>query len=115
MQKSSNIKPKQVIFSKWSRMGFAVFASLGKVVKIAHLKVEICNQAIQKNLNLLSDFFENAHEKIIQEFDESIELLLAQWFDGLMIVQNEKEISNKVNNINIAYNQVRPDLSWTDF
>ncbi|MDW7693758.1 hypothetical protein R9C00_03290 [Flammeovirgaceae bacterium SG7u.111] len=40
-----NISPQTLVFSRWSRKSYAVFASLGKSIKIGKLSVEICRQA----------------------------------------------------------------------
>ena len=78
MQKSKNIQKQILVFSKWSRKGFAVFASLGKVVKIGQLNVEICKQAIKKNINLLEAFFVIENEKLKTSADDFVDLLFSE-------------------------------------
>ncbi|WP_020526818.1 hypothetical protein [Flexithrix dorotheae] len=42
MESKNLISPSFVVFSRWTRKSFAVFASLGKVINIARLAVDIC-------------------------------------------------------------------------
>jgi hypothetical protein len=39
---------KVIVFSQWSRKSYAVFASLGKLLKIGCVKVDYCDKAIRK-------------------------------------------------------------------
>jgi hypothetical protein len=47
MVKGMQIPKKVLVFAQWSRKGYAVFASLNKVVNIAHLSIELCKSALQ--------------------------------------------------------------------
>lgn len=115
MQISRDIKSKYVTFSKWSGKGYAVFASLGKVVKIAQLKVAVVNQAIRKNVNVITAFTTRITGKIIQELDEDCELLMIHIWDIFVVLPNDETcLGNQVNNI-IIYKPIRSDFSWTDF
>lgn len=58
---SSNI----FVFSKWSRKAYAVFASLGKLIRIGVLKAEICQKALLKGLVDLNRII-----KTNEDFDE---------------------------------------------
>lgn len=49
MRSSRHISNKVLTFSQWSRKNYAIFASLGKVVKIAHLSVDLCVSSILKS------------------------------------------------------------------
>ncbi len=40
--------PSTLTFSQWSRKGYAVFASLGKVVRIGRIAVDVCRVAMLK-------------------------------------------------------------------
>lgn len=50
--KYSFSQKKTVVFSKWSRKKFAIFASLGKLVKIGRVSADICDKALQKTSEL---------------------------------------------------------------
>lgn len=50
MNHQNYISSNVVFFSRWSRKNYAVFASLGKHVKIGVLKVDICQKALLKGL-----------------------------------------------------------------
>ena len=50
MNQRSYISPRIFVFSKWSRKEYAVFASLGKLIKIGVLKIDICRKALLKGL-----------------------------------------------------------------
>lgn len=89
MQIANKIQKQNITFSKWSRKGFAVFASLGKVVKIAQLKVEICKQAIKKNINLLDDLFILKKDNFIAQTNEIVEILLQDLFiENNLLIQS---------------------------
>ena len=45
---------KVVVFSQWSRKSYAIFASLGKVIKIAHISADIADRALNKSAQSLS-------------------------------------------------------------
>jgi hypothetical protein len=52
MKGMNHISKKQIVFSQWSRKRYAIFASLGKVVKIARVSVDICNKALKKSITV---------------------------------------------------------------
>lgn len=66
-------------FSRWNRKGYAIFASLGREVRIGTLAIRICEMALRKSarkgviVNLSEVFgqfvrvFETNEEKILQE------------------------------------------------
>lgn len=39
----------QLNFSRWNRKGYAIFASLGREVKIGRLAIHICEMSLQKS------------------------------------------------------------------
>lgn len=49
MKKAGYTSRKLLVFSQWSRKSYAIFASLGKVVKIACVSADICNNALKKS------------------------------------------------------------------
>lgn len=49
MIRKSVIFSHTVYFSRWNRKGYAIFASLGKTVKIAALSIAICEKALEKS------------------------------------------------------------------
>jgi len=44
----------EMVFSKWTRKSYAVFASLYKVTRIAQVSVDICLASLRKNASVLS-------------------------------------------------------------
>ena len=65
-------------FSRWNRKGFAIFASLGREVRIGTLAIHICEMSLRKSsrkgviVNLSEVFerlvklFEGYEEKVVQ-------------------------------------------------
>lgn len=49
MLKNKQIKKSVVVFSQWSRKGYAIFASLKSVVKIGCLTIDLCESALSKS------------------------------------------------------------------
>lgn len=49
MLKNKQIKKNIVVFSQWSRKGYAIFASLKSVVKIGCLTIDLCESALSKS------------------------------------------------------------------
>ena len=49
MNRFSTIRRHLLSFSRWSRKGYAIFASLGKEVRIAGLAIHICEKALEKS------------------------------------------------------------------
>ncbi len=77
MKKKPGISKKNLVFSQWSRKNYAVFASLGKVVTIAHVSVDICNCSLKKNfanseIIRLANNFGNSFKDIINELDDHL-------------------------------------------
>lgn len=67
---------KVVVFSKWSRTSYAIFASLGKLIKIAHVSADVADKALGKKTSLpytLTDFsyFKNNPTSILEELWEA--------------------------------------------
>ena len=65
MNQQKKISPSIFVFSKWSRKEYAIFASLGKLIKIGVLKADICQKALLKGLVDLGKI-----TKIIEDLDE---------------------------------------------
>lgn len=91
-----------IVFSRWSRKSYAIFASLKKVVCIARLSIDICISSLLKNptaiylLNLISAE-ENERDK--NESDEYVgDLMFLSTLMPLIANDNEnyqeKYISN---------------------
>lgn len=68
----------KLYFSRWNRKGYAIFASLGREVRIGTLAIHICEMSLQKSsrkgviVNLSEVFerlvrlFEGYEEKVVQ-------------------------------------------------
>ena len=50
MKKNKQIQNNVVIFSQWSRKSYAVFATLKRVISIAHLSIDLCHSALLKGI-----------------------------------------------------------------
>jgi len=71
MNQQQHIQRNSLIFARWSRKNFAIFASLGKVVKITRLTVEICDASLRKSVNLLPLFLHDL--KLIEDQNDELE------------------------------------------
>jgi hypothetical protein len=76
-----NITPNKnrlIVFSRWSRKGYAVFNSLGINVKIGHVSIDICNVSIRKTSALkraiLSLLLTETDDKENIDCDDVVEL-----------------------------------------
>lgn len=57
MYKGNLVNNKSVVFSRWTRKNYAIYASLHKVVLIAQLTIDVCKSAILKS-NVLVQFLD---------------------------------------------------------
>ncbi len=64
-----------IVFRQWSRKSYAIFASLGKEVKIGHLNEGVCEKAIDKNKTKKSSK-EDWNNFSLIETDDPDELML---------------------------------------
>ncbi len=98
----SNIQNRELVFSGWSRKGYAIFSSLSKVVKIARLAVAVIISSFGKSGVLIRLFNENFNYNLIEEFDDDRGLCLS---DLLEMIFPEPAIINidssccKLNNV----------------
>lgn len=63
-------------FSRWNRKGYAIFASLGRNVRIGRLAIHICEMSLQKSSKKgviveLAEVFERL-ERTFEEYEEKI-------------------------------------------
>lgn len=67
------IKEQKIVFSQWSGKNYAVFASLGKVVKIGVLAIDICMQSIKKSSSIINSICDTGDFKdfLSDEFGEA--------------------------------------------
>jgi hypothetical protein len=72
------IKTKRLVFSQWSGKNYAVFASLGRVVNIASLTIDICVQSIKKTLSVIGSFIdaEEIEESVSGEYGKDIQEII---------------------------------------
>lgn len=49
MNRGEKIKQNYIHFFRWTRKKFAVMASLGKIISIGAVRIEICKQALKKS------------------------------------------------------------------
>lgn len=88
MNQQNNISPGVFVFSKWSRKAYAVFASLGKQIKIGVLKAEICQKALLKGLVDLSQIV-----KLEADFDEDETALDTSVHDAMQFLLSSLGLS----------------------
>ncbi|PKP32864.1 MAG: hypothetical protein CVU00_11310 [Bacteroidetes bacterium HGW-Bacteroidetes-17] len=109
VHQQKSISPRTIVFSKWSRKKYAIFASLGKLIKIGVLKAEICQKALLKghvDLGNIIGIKENPYE---DETDsnlaahDSLQFMLSSLgpsvFPAFILTSNS--ISKKVNPLEI--------------
>ena len=73
MNRLKHIGKNSIIFSRWSRKNYAIFASLGKVVKIARLKTDVCILALEKSAAITNNTanLEGLHENYLFDSEEN--------------------------------------------
>ncbi len=54
MKTNNPIAKQQIVFRKWSRKSYAVFASLQREVQIGHLSFSICASLVSRGKSLIS-------------------------------------------------------------
>ena len=85
MRKKNPITTSAYVFLKWSRKGYAIFASLKKIINIGRLTVDLCCTAQLKNQNLINlltvDEFEERNEEQTDNEEKVgiVELLLQNY------------------------------------
>ena len=63
-------------FSRWNRKGYAIFASLGRNVRIGRLAIHICEMSLQKSsrkgvIVMLAEVFERL-ERLFEGYVEKV-------------------------------------------
>ena len=63
-------------FSRWNRKGYAIFASLGRNVRIGRLAIHICEMSLRKSSRKgviveLTEVFERL-ERLFNEYEEKV-------------------------------------------
>ena len=111
MNQQKYISPRLFVFSKWSRKEYAIFASLGKLIKIGVLKADICQKALLKGLvdtGNKEDIqeYSDENETVLDSTDnDSLQLILS--FLGLSVFQSfnlaSTTISKKKNPLRIIF------------
>ncbi len=94
MNQQKFISPTIFVFSKWSRKEYAIFASLGKLIKIGVLKADICQKALLKSLYDLVHF-EGLHPDADEDEttgylanSDSLQILLSPFGLSMLQIQN---------------------------
>lgn len=84
--KHQHKKPNNIIvFSKWSRKNYAIFASLHKVVNIVRLSVDICKSALSKNQSVIHLLNQGTSEDISGNDYREKDALFSEWFMVLLL------------------------------
>ncbi|TKG96606.1 hypothetical protein EYV94_04985 [Puteibacter caeruleilacunae] len=95
MKQVAQISSKKVHFAKWSRKGWAVFASLGKLITIGHLRVPVCNQSVLKTETTIVEVNHASGYSVEEEMAESdllddlIGVILAPFLTLLTTINDE--------------------------
>lgn len=105
MNQQKYISPNIFVFSKWSRKEYAIFASLGKLIKIGVLKADLCQKALLKgivdlgNIAEFEEYFDEDESALNITDHESLQFILSSL--GLSVFQAfnlaSVTISKKVN------------------
>lgn len=80
-QKTNNT----VIFSKWTRKNYAVFASLKKVVNIVRLSLHTCFSLLSKNEYILRLINEGENVDTSNSEPNNDQAIFSQWFIILLL------------------------------
>ncbi len=81
MNQQKYISTNIFVFYRWSRKHYAIFASLGRLIKIGVLKADICQKALLKGLIDLDKI-----AKITADFDEDETTLDTSVHDSLQFI-----------------------------
>ena len=107
---------KKILFSKWTRKSYAIFQSLGKIIKIAKLKDDIAEGFILKSISIEKTILSLLSTSLLDEnIDSKIELSIEnliisinQQTSKIDANQNIYLVSNKILNLNLTFsNSVR--------
>ena len=96
MKHLSHKSKYSIVFSKWSRKNYAIFASLHKVIKIARLSVDVCMSSLSKN-------------KSIQQKSYQIK---ASEFEGYEIFESEEGLSEWINELLLKLGLLKVEESY---
>lgn len=117
MEKRYFISQKSFVFSKWSRKKYAIFASLGKLIKIGSLSTKYCEKALLKSIIILNinEFQiekceEEDHSDYITDIYSNQFILLFVFLTGLLIHNSISDILFKKNSFFIASSQYTRSL-----
>lgn len=102
MHKRNKIVQKLIHFFRWTRKKFAVLASLGKLIKIGVVRIEVCKQALLKSgvsLQSLSGNFVNQSSTAFDEDELIVEPLLTATTFVLPKVTSSSRLRKKTNRI----------------
>jgi len=82
MKRKQYISAKKLVFSNWSRKGYALMASLKSEVHICHLSVDMCSKAILK-----SELFINELVQVLSASESEVEFEPDILLEDLLLVQ----------------------------
>ena len=100
MNQKKHISASIFVFSKWSRKKYAIFVSLGKLIKIGVLKADVCQKALLKRLISLGhiaeikEYFGEDETALNTSADDSFQFTLS-WL-GLSIFPAFNLVSNTI-------------------
>lgn len=96
MEIKHTLQRTKVFFSKWSRKAYAIFASLGKDIKICRISVMMCKTSILKLKNFAIYIF--GDQLISENYSQD------DFFDDISIeILEQVYTSLKVSNKKVAY------------
>jgi hypothetical protein len=80
---------KVIVFSQWSRKNYAIFASLGKLIKIGRVSADISQLALQKSPSgpILFADIQPSYKSIPLDTDR-----LRRWWECIQITGNQLQI-----------------------
>jgi len=100
MRDKYKIYQETVFFTRWSRKGYAVMASLGSYIQISRLSVDICKQTM---LKLIGFLFLAFSQLSLDSTEEDEECLLAE-----IVAESELVFYSSLDsdNFDIVYNYI---------
>ncbi|MBE9466797.1 MAG: hypothetical protein IMY72_00590 [Bacteroidetes bacterium] len=104
MKYQHKINQRSIVFSRWTRKSYAVFASLGKIVSIGHLSFDTCMSFFSKKKTSLNKLINNTEP--VENEDIETETFFSEWLEILLIELgiikiNEEYNSTKLNIYNL--------------
>ena len=109
MREKYNISRKNLVFSQWSGKKYAAFASLGRVVVIAHVSADICNASLKKNTSIagfskVCGYLQNMGDEISNNLQNLLDIGIDVWLNAIAFIKQKNHLLNIVAQSEIGTN-----------